>query len=109
LPPIRSRFLSLFALLVWVGFIFGTSCTVILPKQFFGLIEKFTGAGRESMQGFIVFWGIARFAVVKGWHFTEFAIPTWLTSAAPKLVPGRNNSPDHTAVDAALHAVCSLR
>ena len=69
-------------LLAWMAFIFGTSCTVIRPEEFFHLVSRSTGADRESMKTFAVFWGISWFAIVKGWHFTEFAILTVLTSSA---------------------------
>lgn len=36
------------------------------------------------MQRFAVFWGLSWFAIVKGWHFAEFAILTVLTVAAWK-------------------------
>lgn len=62
----------------WVALIFGTSCTVIRPHEFFGIVSNLTGAGAESMQRFMVFWGVAWFAVVKGWHVIEFAMLTWL-------------------------------
>ncbi|MDB5341872.1 MAG: hypothetical protein JWP89_249 [Schlesneria sp.] len=32
--------------------------------------------GKESLEQFEIFWGIAWFTVVKGWHVTEFAILT---------------------------------
>ncbi len=46
--------------------------------EFFELIQSFTGADRASMERFGLFWGITWFAIVKGWHFTEFAILTFL-------------------------------
>ena len=62
----------------WLLLIFGTSCTVNRPLAFFELIQNFTGADRASMESFAVFWGISWFAIVKGWHFTEFSILTFL-------------------------------
>ena len=62
----------------WLMLIFGTSCTVIRPLEFFELLQNLTGADRASMERFGVFWGISWFAIVKGWHFTEFAILTFL-------------------------------
>ena len=64
--------------LIWLLLIFGTSCTVIRPLEFLELVQYFTGAKRESMERFGIFWGISWFAIVKGWHFTEFAILTFL-------------------------------
>lgn len=78
----RGRFPFLFC--VWLALIFGTSCTVIRPNEFFKLVATLTGAGRESMERFAVFWGVAWFTIVKGWHFTEFAILTWFSVAALK-------------------------
>lgn len=69
---------------IWLALIFTTSCTVIRPTEFFALIERFTAAGQESMQRFAVFWGLSWFVVVKGWHFTEFAVLTLLTVQALK-------------------------
>ena len=46
------------------------------------MIQRFTGASRESMERFAVFWGVAWFTIVKGWHFTEFAVLTVLCAAA---------------------------
>lgn len=63
-----------FLFLIWMGLIFGTSCTVILPEKFFGLVQTFTGVDATAMERFRVFWGVSWFAIVKGWHFTEFAI-----------------------------------
>ena len=51
---------------------------MIRPLEFFELIQSFTGADRASMERFGVFWGISWFAIVKGWHFAEFAILTFL-------------------------------
>ena len=71
-------------LLLWIAFIFGTSCTVIRPEEFIRLVASLTGAGRDTMERFAVFWGIAWFSVVKGWHFSEFVILTLLTASAVK-------------------------
>jgi hypothetical protein len=79
-------------LLAWMAFIFGTSCTVIRPEEFFYLVSSSTGADRESMKTFAVFWGISWFAIVKGWHFTEFAILTVLTSAAIGWFDGKSSA-----------------
>ena len=64
--------------------IFGTSCTVIRPNEFFEIIAGFTGADQESMNRFSLFWGLSWFAIVKGWHFTEFFILTLFTVSAVK-------------------------
>ncbi len=59
---------------IWLGLIFGTSCTVIRPHEFFLIVQNLTGAGPVVMEGFAAFWGVAWFMIVKGWHFLEFAI-----------------------------------
>ena len=65
-------------LILWVGLIFATSSTVIRVREFFALVEYFTGAGPESIERFQVFWGASWLFFVKGWHFAEFAILTLL-------------------------------
>ncbi len=71
-------------LLLWISLIFGTSCTVIRPDEFFRLIARFTGASHVSMERFAIFWGVCWFAVVKGWHVTEFMLLTFFTAATLK-------------------------
>lgn len=46
------------------------------------MIQRFSGASRESMERFAIFWGISWFTIVKGWHFTEFAVLTVLCARA---------------------------
>lgn len=60
--------------LLWAGLIFGTSCTVVSTVELFSLV-RFVG-GTEALRRFEIFWAVAWFAVVKGWHATEFAILT---------------------------------
>ena len=79
-------------LLIWLAFIFGTSCTVIRPEQFFRLVATFSGAGQDSMERFAVFWGISWFTIVKGWHFSEFAILTVLAASSLKWLHGKTTS-----------------
>ena len=62
--------------LILLALIFATSCTVIRPQEFFELIATYTGADQGLMRRFAVFWGLTWFAIVKGWHFTEFALLT---------------------------------
>jgi hypothetical protein len=69
---------------LWAGLIFGTSCTVLRPAEFFDLVAAVTGAQEESMQRFGIFWGVSWFAIVKGWHFAEFFVLTWFTVAVIK-------------------------
>ncbi len=59
--------------------IFGTSSTVIRPLEFIQLGQSLTGADRDAIERFEVFWAISWFTIVKGWHFTEFAILTFLS------------------------------
>ncbi|MEW4490818.1 VanZ family protein [Thalassoglobus sp. JC818] len=78
---------------MWLALIFGTSCTVIRPNEFFTLVATITGAGQESMERFALFWGVSWFAIVKGWHFAEFAILMVILTASlkrwcGKLTPG---------------------
>ncbi len=84
--PERRKTLRKFPVLLcgWLAFIFGTSCTVIRPNEFFSLVARFTGADPESMKRFALFWGVSWFAIVKGWHFAEFFILTFLVVAALK-------------------------
>jgi VanZ like family len=65
---------ALLFVLLWAGLIFGTSCTVITTDELFGLARLVSG--RELAERFEIFWGIAWFTVVKGWHAAEFAILT---------------------------------
>jgi len=57
---------------------------VIRPAEFFTIVQHATGATAESMERFTVFWAVSWFAIVKGWHFAEFAILTFLVVAALK-------------------------
>lgn len=52
------------------------------------MIEQVTGANPESMHRFELFWGVSWFAIVKGWHFSEFAILTMLTAGAIRWLRG---------------------
>jgi VanZ family protein len=84
-PARRSRRRFLFPLLLaaWVALIFGTSCTVLRPHEFFGLIQKVAFLSDDAMEGFRGFWGAGGYLlVVKGWHVAEFAILTLLCAAA---------------------------
>lgn len=78
----RMRSRSAIALLFWIAFIFATSSTVIRPREFFSLVEYFTGADQATINQFRIFWGVSWFVIVKGWHFTEFAILTVLAAVA---------------------------
>jgi len=54
--------------------IFGTSCTVVMPHEFFAWLDKHLLRDEAASHGFRVFWGFSWFAVVKGWHALEFAM-----------------------------------
>jgi len=54
--------------------IFGTSCTVVSTVELFSLVRVVGGS--ETLRRFEIFWAVAWFVVVKGWHATEFAILT---------------------------------
>jgi VanZ like family len=85
-PVIRTRgsrrVVCLLALAVWSGLIFGTSCTVITPQRFFDWISAHALTDEASFRKFAVFWGFSWFAIVKGWHATEFAILFSILKAA---------------------------
>lgn len=84
LPPTTSRWRGPILFCIWVALIFGTSCTVIRPDEFFQLVARFTGAEQASMQKFALFWGLSWFTIVKGWHVTEFFMLTLFTVSAVK-------------------------
>lgn len=89
-PPRRIKRLKTPLLFCfWLALIFGTSCTVVRPHEFFTLVSTITGAGQDSMERFMWFWGLSWFAVVKGWHVTEFAILTVLCASVLKRFFGR--------------------
>jgi len=60
--------------MAWIALIFGTSCTVIRPWEFFALAQTYVFDRTDSLEQFKVFWGASWFVVVKGWHVLEFAI-----------------------------------
>lgn len=60
--------------LCWAGFILGTSSTVVSPAELFSIVGGIVG--EDALQKFQILWGVIWFAVVKGWHITEFAILT---------------------------------
>ncbi|MBA3313330.1 MAG: VanZ family protein [Planctomycetota bacterium] len=58
----------------WMLFIFGTSSTVVLPRQLFRFMRDRVLRDDGLSERFEVFWGLAWFAIVKSWHATEFAL-----------------------------------
>jgi hypothetical protein len=79
-------------LVVWVGLIFGTSCTVVRPQEFFAWFHRHVFPSDSAFSAFQVFWGFSWFAVVKGWHVLEFAILTLLANAALSRLAGRRST-----------------
>ncbi|MEM9413007.1 MAG: VanZ family protein, partial [Planctomycetota bacterium] len=67
-------------LVLWLAFIFATSCTVVRPQELYSIVRYLTGASPESLEQFRLFWIASWFTIVKGWHFTEFAIVTLLAN-----------------------------
>lgn len=67
-------FRSLLLLTIWTALIFGTSCTVVRPAEFFEIIDRYVIRHPEGLAGFKVLWAAIWIFVVKGWHFTEYAI-----------------------------------
>jgi hypothetical protein len=69
----RARYPVIVAV-VWCGLIFASSCTVILPHDFFAWIAAHVLPDENSLSAFVIFWGFSWFAIVKGWHAFEFAV-----------------------------------
>ena len=47
---------------------------MILPHDFFAWLASHVLRDESSLRRFKTFWGLSWFAIVKGWHATEFAI-----------------------------------
>ena len=69
-------------LVIWVALIFGTSCTVVRPNEFFQLLNDYVLRDAQALGKFKVLWGSIWMFVVKGWHFAEFAVLQILTTRA---------------------------
>ncbi len=67
---------------MWVALIFGTSCTVVRPNEFFQLLSDHVFRDVQGLAKFKVLWGSIWMLVVKGWHFTEFAVLQVLATRA---------------------------
>ena len=67
-------------LILWLAFIFATSCTVVRPRELYSIVQYLTGASDQSLEQFRLFWIASWFTIVKGWHFTEFAVVTLLAN-----------------------------
>lgn len=73
---------NLFFLAIWIALIFGTSCTVVRPNEFFQLLNSYVFGDTDMLAKFKVLWGSIWLFVVKGWHFTEFAVLQVLATRA---------------------------
>ena len=91
-------------LAAWIALIFGTSCTVVRPQEFFDFLHRYVVTDVDAYERFQAFWGIAWFTVVKGWHAAEFAILTWLCSRVFQWKTGRTT---RKSIAAAMHR-CAL-
>jgi hypothetical protein len=78
------------ALFFWMAFIFGTSCTVILPREFFTWIRAHLLPDDTAFERFRLFWGVSWFVVVKSWHALEFALLFTFSFAAIRRLTGPN-------------------
>ncbi|MFK7822137.1 MAG: VanZ family protein [Planctomycetaceae bacterium] len=89
---LRRRWLTVILCVLWAASIFATSSTVITPHTFFAWFRKNIFDDPESFRQFQVFWAASWLFVVKGWHVTEFAILTVLTTRATDVVRGNQTS-----------------
>lgn len=87
--PSRRGILAPAIAVAWLLLIFGTSCTVIRPQEFFALVQRYVLFSEASIESFQNFWGIWWFAIVKGWHAAEFAILVLLVTAGLRWWTGR--------------------
>ena len=71
--------------------IVGTSCTVVLPHDFFLWFGSHVFTSESAYAGFVTFWGISWFAIVKGWHAAEFAVVCLLALALLKRFSNRES------------------
>ncbi len=72
----------------WIAFIFGTSCTVIRPNEFFSLVNTYIIQDPAKLEQFQILWAAIWLFVVKGWHFAEFAILQVLATRAVDWIRG---------------------
>ena len=100
----RNRFLKIAPLLfvIWLLSIFATSSTVIRPEELFSMVNRYALFSETSMHRFKVFWGASWLLVVKGWHFTEFALLLFLCVATIKAVAKRMSPPNVILASAAI-------
>lgn len=54
--------------------IVASSSTVVFAHDFIHMMAKYVLPTDGSVTAFQIFWGSCWFAVVKGWHMTEFAV-----------------------------------
>jgi len=72
----------------WAAVIFATSSTVVTPHGFFRWIHEHIVRDDAALERFNVFWGVSWFAIVKGWHVTEFAVLMLLAVRAVDMLKG---------------------
>lgn len=89
---------------LWMSLIFGTSCTVVRPHEFFEWIHVHLLVDEAVFAKFTVFWGLCWFAIVKGWHALEFAILFWICSVLLTRWSGRRTQ--RTIAAAMLFCIC---
>jgi hypothetical protein len=65
--------------LLWMAFIFATSCTVIRRSTFVASVQH-NAPTTAFERGFPDFWDHSWVLFVKGWHFTEYAVLAILLS-----------------------------
>ena len=69
--------------------IVASSSTVIFAHEFIQMMARYVLPTDGSVTAFQVFWGSCWFAVVKGWHMTEFAaVCLVLVAVLNRLFPG---------------------
>ncbi|WP_459554417.1 VanZ family protein [Lacunimicrobium album] len=73
MPSTKTIALLCFGL-AWGAMIVASSSTVIFAHDFIHMMAKYVLPTDGSVTAFQIFWGSCWFAVVKGWHMTEFAV-----------------------------------
>lgn len=77
------------ALVIWCGLIAASSSRVVLTREFLAWFSEQVFRDEAGMRWFARFWAGSWFAIVKGWHATEFAILTLLAIAVMgRIFPG---------------------
>ena len=87
----KKRWIAFTCCFVWAASIFATSSTVITPQVFFNWFHENVFQDRATFTNFQIFWGASWLFIVKGWHVTEFAVLTWLTTRVIDLSTDRKS------------------